>query len=472
MDNNTLNSIFEGISDDWKELLVRELRPQLTYALTELNKCIGKDMTISQLCPQPQNIFNFARMTPYHDVKIVLIGQDPYIGKDEAHGLSFSTNKGIPPSLIAIYNNLASVGLIKNKQPSGNLEHWARQGVLLLNAALTTKQGKSGAHKNIWIDYTDKIIERLSNSNLQPIFILLGNDAMAKRRLIASKCTVYTWGHPSPLNRANKIECPANFKYCDAFKLAHEQLLVAGKEIIWDRVEYDNTFGIADDETPEDNPAAINVPENIAYKPIELQRLPSVSEQDQHSPLSFLPQDDVVYVFTDGGCIGNGRSNANSSYAFCIVTSTHLYKLYGLVELVNIAGETFKTSNNRGELFGVSYAIHYIRNILCGKTENNELLNALKSKNIMIVSDSKYTIGCYSKWGFSWRANGDNTKKNLDIIFPTLDTIDELTKIYMFNIKYYHIHSHKDAPKEHPDLFYWTGNYIADKLCESALRCA
>jgi uracil-DNA glycosylase len=469
MDVDTLNSIFVGIDNEWKELLVRKLRTELTYTLTELNKLVVAGLALSQICPKVQNIFNFARITPYNNIKIILLGQDPYIGKDEAHGLSFSSNKNIPPSLAAIYNNLTNVGLIKNKQTSGNLEHWARQGVLLLNAALTTKQGTSNAHKDIWEAYTDKIISELSRSELKPIFILLGNNAIAKRRLISADCQVYTWGHPSPLNRVNKIECPANFKYCDAFKLAHEWLMAAGTEIIWDRVEYCEIFDDDMNDQLNAQTGAQTPADIVSYKPIEL---PGTPIERQHGPKDILGRgnNDTIYIFTDGGCTGNGHNHARSSYAFCIVTNTHTYTLSGKVELINIPGQKFQTSNNRGELFGVSYAFHYIRDVLNGKFKCEELQNALRVKHITVVSDSTYTIGCYSKWGFSWRKSGDKNKKNLDIIMPTLDVIDELKDIYAIDIKYKHIRSHKERPTDPNDLFYWYGNDVADKLCEAALK--
>jgi uracil-DNA glycosylase len=137
--------------------------------------------------PEANNIFNALKYTEYDDVKVVILGQDPYHGEGEAHGLAFSVQEGIknPPSLVNIFNELkADLNVDRNK---GNLEDWAKQGVLLLNTALTVEKDKPNSHRNKgWEIFTDKIIEKLNERTKPIVFILWGNNAKEKKRLITS----------------------------------------------------------------------------------------------------------------------------------------------------------------------------------------------------------------------------------------------------------------------------------------------
>ena len=450
MNTPTLESIFAGIPEDWKNLLVRELKQELTTALIALNKV--KD--INTLRPSPADIFNFARKTPFDNIKIVLLGQDPYPSA-EANGLSFSCNKKIQPSLSVIFNNLMLMKLIGAKPVHGNLDSWASQGILLLNASLTTMHGVSNAHKSIWVPYTDAIIRKISQHH-RPIFILLGNDAIAKTSMIDPNCKILTWGHPSPLNRVNQRDCPANFKYCTVFKAAHEELLSRGITINWDNTTVDIDRGTTDNTI--DNTIINNNNDNNSAQIIA--RTPNQSD--------ILPPDDSIYIFTDGGCTANGKSNARSSYAFYIITTRHVWELSGIVPEVEIAGEEFKTSNNRGELLAISSALKFICDYI-KSVDAPSALSAQRSKyTINIITDSKYAIGCYTVWGTNWKNNPEKQvdKKNLDIIMPIIDLIEESSVVADF--KFIHIRSHKKRPVG-KELFYWNGNDIVDKMCQRVL---
>lgn len=153
--------------------------------------------------PPKDYIFNALKLTPYKDVKVVIVGQDPYHGVNEAHGLSFSVQKGVkvPPSLKNIYKELYDDLGVKPCD-NGDLTRWAKQGVLLLNSVLTVEKDKPASHKNLgWERLTDYIIKLLNNKKEPVVFILWGNFAKSKSSLITnSKHLIITSPHPSPFS--------------------------------------------------------------------------------------------------------------------------------------------------------------------------------------------------------------------------------------------------------------------------------
>ncbi len=171
--------------------------------------------------PERKNIFFSLKETPYEKVKVVIIGQDPYHGEGEAHGLAFSVNPGIkiPPSLKNIYkelNNEYGYDIPNN----GYLLSWAKQGVLLLNAVLTVEKDKPASHRNKgWEIFTDEIIKEIDKKNEPVVFMLWGNFARSKKELIKNKKhLVLESTHPSPFSARN------GFFGCNHFKLANEFL--------------------------------------------------------------------------------------------------------------------------------------------------------------------------------------------------------------------------------------------------------
>ena len=153
--------------------------------------------------PEKDNIFNALKLTDYNDVKVVIIGQDPYHGVGEAHGLSFSVLDGvkIPPSLQNVYKELEDDLGIKPKD-TGNLTGWAKQGVLLLNAVLTVEKDKPSSHRGMgWELFTDYVIKKLNTREDPIVFILWGNFAKEKKKYITNpKHLVITSPHPSPFS--------------------------------------------------------------------------------------------------------------------------------------------------------------------------------------------------------------------------------------------------------------------------------
>ena len=156
--------------------------------------------------PKKENIYNALKLTPYENVKVVIVGQDPYHGENEAHGLSFSVQKGIklPPSLKNIYKELLND--LNIVEPNcGDLTSWAKEGVLLLNSVLTVEKDKPASHAKIgWNKYTDYIIQKINEKDKSVVFILWGNFAKTKRELITNpKHLIITSAHPSPFSARN-----------------------------------------------------------------------------------------------------------------------------------------------------------------------------------------------------------------------------------------------------------------------------
>jgi len=156
--------------------------------------------------PTMENIFSALNYVKYDDVKVVIIGQDPYHEPNQAMGMSFSVpkNEKIPPSLVNIFKEIESDLGIKCEQ-NGDLSRWARQGVLLLNSVLTVRRGQANSHKNIgWIEFTSSIIKKLNEREKPVIFVLWGGNAKSLKPLITNKYHyVLEAAHPSPLSAYN-----------------------------------------------------------------------------------------------------------------------------------------------------------------------------------------------------------------------------------------------------------------------------
>ena len=214
------------IEPSWKKGLIDEFNKPYFVALTEFLVAEKKKYVVY---PAGANIFNAFACTPFNKVKVVIIGQDPYHGPGQAHGLSFSVPEGIqkPPSLVNIFKELQS-DIGKPIPESGNLESWARQGVLLLNATLTVRANQAGSHqKHGWEQFTDSVIRTLSDQKSGLVFLLWGRFAQDKAALIdASKHHILKAAHPSPLSAYN------GFFGCKHFSKTNEILLSQGETAI------------------------------------------------------------------------------------------------------------------------------------------------------------------------------------------------------------------------------------------------
>lgn len=214
------------IEESWKQALISEFeRPYFQTLATFLKNEIAEGKTIY---PPGPLIFNAFNTTPFANVKVVILGQDPYHNPGEAMGLSFSVPKGvrIPPSLQNIYKEiLADLGF--PNPPHGDLTAWAKQGVFLLNAMLTVEKNNAGSHKQIgWQFFTDAVIKKLSDERAHLVFMLWGNFAKKKKDLIDThKHLVLESAHPSPL-------AGNAFSGCRHFSKANNYLKMNGLEPI------------------------------------------------------------------------------------------------------------------------------------------------------------------------------------------------------------------------------------------------
>ena len=218
-----MKEINPQIENSWLEVL----RPEFDAAyFLELKQFLVEEKKKHVIYPPGNQIFEAFNLTPFNQVKVVILGQDPYHGKGQAHGLCFSVAKGIkkPPSLINIFKEIKN-DLGYEIPEHGNLEKWAKQGVLLINATLTVRAGQAGSHqKKGWENFTDAIIHKLSEDREELIFLLWGNFAIAKKSLIdTDKHHVLTAPHPSPFS-ANR-----GFLGCRHFSKTNEILAGLGK---------------------------------------------------------------------------------------------------------------------------------------------------------------------------------------------------------------------------------------------------
>lgn len=214
------------IENSWKEQLNDEFKKEYFKNLTDFAR---NEYKTKKIFPPAKLIFNAFDHTPFNDVKVVILGQDPYHGDGQAHGLSFSVNDGVrtPPSLVNMYKEINRDLGIAIPQ-SGNLTHWAEQGVLLLNATLTVVAHTAGSHqKRGWETFTDAAIKKLAAERENIVFLLWGAYAQKKSEFInPKKHLILKTVHPSPLSAHR------GFIGCGHFSQANEYLISKGLEPI------------------------------------------------------------------------------------------------------------------------------------------------------------------------------------------------------------------------------------------------
>ena len=207
-----------NIGNDWDELLADEFEKDYYKAL---RRFLASEYRTRLIHPDMNDIYNALRQTSYADTKVVILGQDPYHEPGQAHGLAFSVKRGvrIPPSLLNMYKELnAELGCYIPSH--GCLEKWARQGVLLLNSSLTVRDGAANSHRGRgWEILTNRITELLNERETPVIFMLWGNNAREKQKIITNpQHVILTAAHPSPLSASR------GFFGCGHFKLANRIL--------------------------------------------------------------------------------------------------------------------------------------------------------------------------------------------------------------------------------------------------------
>ncbi|MDL2247737.1 uracil-DNA glycosylase [Bacteroides sp. OttesenSCG-928-J23] len=216
------------IEESWKAQLQPEFEKEYFRQLTEFVK---SEYAQHPVYPPGKLIFNAFNLCPFNEVKVVIIGQDPYHGPGQAHGLCFSVNDGVrfPPSLTNIFKEIKSdIGI--EPPATGNLTRWAKQGVLLLNATLTVRAHQAGSHQNKgWESFTDAAIRKLAESREHLVFILWGSYAQKKGAFIdRNRHLVLASAHPSPLSAYNGFWGNKHFSRTNDYLKAHNV-----EEIVW-----------------------------------------------------------------------------------------------------------------------------------------------------------------------------------------------------------------------------------------------
>jgi uracil-DNA glycosylase len=196
-------SLLEQIPASWREALAPEFEKPY---MEKLEAFLASERAAHQVFPPDNEVFHALEVTPIEDVKVLVVGQDPYHDDGQAHGLAFSVRPGvrIPPSLVNMYKELES-DLSIPRPKTGYLEAWAKQGVMLLNTSLTVRAHEAASHKNKgWEKLTDAIIRAVSSKSEPVVFVLWGGHAQRKLPLIdAERHTVIQSAHPSPLSAHN-----------------------------------------------------------------------------------------------------------------------------------------------------------------------------------------------------------------------------------------------------------------------------
>lgn len=216
--------IMVNFGNDWDEILAGEFdKPYYR----KLRAFLKSEYSTRTIFPPMNDIFNALRYTSYENTRVVILGQDPYHGRGQAHGLCFSVKAGIqpPPSLQNIYKEIKTDTGIENDLSYGELTSWAKQGVLLLNTVLTVREGSANSHKGMgWEIFTDRVISELNRKNSPVVFLLWGANARNKAMIIDNPIHIkLSCAHPSPLSAYN------GFFGCRHFSKTNEILIKSGQ---------------------------------------------------------------------------------------------------------------------------------------------------------------------------------------------------------------------------------------------------
>ncbi len=214
------NSIMQVIGNSWDGVLQNEYAKAYFQKLNEL---VEQEYSHNIVYPPKTEIYSAFKNVPYEEVKVVILGQDPYHGAGQANGMAFAVGKGVPlpPSLVNIFKEIEDdIGSV----PKGStLTGWAKQGVLLLNTVLTVRQGQPRSHENLgWQQFTDAVVMQLSKREKPMVFMLWGSNALSKKPLVAPQHLVLESVHPSPLSAYR------GFFGCKHFSKANEFLKANG----------------------------------------------------------------------------------------------------------------------------------------------------------------------------------------------------------------------------------------------------
>lgn len=385
-------AMFDGVKPEFKKLLLSH-KHELQLVLEQLDP--------NDVSPRSENIMNFARFADLAEIRVCIIGQDPYPDINHAHGLAFSTlSDKLPLSLKNIYSCLSHHGYISRNAPipKGNLTSWAQSGVLLLNTALTTAPGIADAHKNIWSEYMRKVIASIGKLDQPIVYFLWGGHAQKYAPVLnnCGKALVLKEPHPSPICQG-RLSPDKKFMHCNHFTKANEFLAARGLGMInW------NPAGIQLEVKSDTSESTSAAPGPI---PAASGPMPAASGPMPAAPGSTLPGEHVAY--TDGSSSDNGNPLARAGYgAYFTSGSLTGLKLSGRIGPVQIPGEEefIFPSNIRGEGFAIIRALEHV-------------LALPGIPMIEIVTDSEFWINMVKTFMPRWVRDGIpwSAKKNPDM---------------------------------------------------------
>lgn len=426
--------MFNDISKEWIKLLdTEEFRKNILPTIEK----------VPNLAPKLDDVFNFARLTPLDSIGVIILGQDPYPKNGDAHGLAFSCTNGIPASLANIFKCLENNKLI-TKPAHGNLTAWAKQGILLINTALTTVQNVPTMHVDLWSKYINNLIPSIvACLKYKTVVLLWGKHAMGKSHLFSSdKTIVLTFTHPSPLAQSTR-----SFMDCPHFGLVNIFRRMYG----YTAINWNVTFN--QDENKSDEKALtwskpVEVRKNV-YKYGDQIFTKDVAEK-------FNLDEKTWVVFTDGSCYpNNSTAECKGGYAALFaIGSAHELVLYGNLHTRNVYA-----SNQRAEGMAILQTMEFLKNHI-----------TLWNKCI-IITDSMFWIEMIQNYMPGWDPDTFAQKKNPDITTAMWALYKELTvdkTITMLHIKSHGKNNWDKQPLGSYERYCYIQNAYVDQMANYA----
>lgn len=391
------------------------------------------------ITPKSELIFDAFVQTQPENVRVILIGQDPYPKLEHASGLAFSVANGsMPGSLHNISKALVNCGY--PALTNGDISGWAVQGVLMLNSRLTCPFDKTkAANHKVWHNFIILIMQYILTINPNVLFIAWGKDAQdIIKSLVIPNSNIFAWRHPSPMANTNH-NLIDHFPKCPHFKQINDRLLElnAGPAICWS--------------------VYVSLATVVAEKQANNYSLIT-------NRIAQLTNNNISYqiAYTDGACSGLGTDNCIVSWAFAI--GDEAYNGLVPISVIESNNTPLKTiilpTNQRGELMAIMKLLEY--------TIESNISN---NTTLILITDSEYGKKTYTEYYADWLKHPTKmaTKLNLDIITPTQNIIDKLRAERDIAVEFFHIRGHQPEPED-KYKFIWFGNDKVDALAKSKLK--
>ena len=471
-----LKKVLQDIPEEWKNILYstdeHKIGRTMRSSKVLLDRIISdlEYVPDSKLCPEPDKWFEFARVTPFDKIRVIVMGQDPYHTKATtcyAHGLAFSCLGKVPPSLRNIYKCLERSKLLKDQKniKTGDLTCWAEQGLLMLNAALSTETSEPNKHQHIWASYTEFIIQRLCETaydeGQQLMFLLWGKNSQQISKLIDSDFHVIKeWGHPSPMAQGSLPDAK-KFINCTHFVDANAFLED------WDCLPID--WNVAIPSIPENSDSDSD--SDIELDIQKVKNSPKESKKEKNSPKEskkeskeedsnwFNGHSRKIIAFTDGSCYPNKKTpKARGGYASSIVQGPFKDTvIYG-----NLAVDKNYASNIRAEGQALISTLEFLEK------------HPDKWSECVLVTDCEFWINMVTKYMPRWTEAKFKEKANSDM---TLKLWAIWKKLMAKNkdLSLYHVRSHnkngwKGTKEGTFEKYCYEQNDYVDQLCGYARK--